>query len=184
MPHVLVDVKFLEGLLARDEVLAQRVRALGCPHCGGRLHQAHYPRKVRGIAAEAEALFEVRFSYCCERCRRRQTPSSVRFLGRRVYAAIAVLVAGMLMVSASLQAVARQIGAACRTLGRWRRWWQSELLTTDFWKAEAGGLREPPVAERMPVSLVAQFRTDEATELWPKVLKWLRPLSGVGRGFR
>jgi hypothetical protein len=29
MPDVLADVKFLEGLLARDEVLAQRVRQAG-----------------------------------------------------------------------------------------------------------------------------------------------------------
>src|SRR3989304_4273818 len=61
--------------------------AAGWRRCGGRLHRAHYPRKPRGGPAELEPGQERRLSFCCARegCRRRTTPPSLRFLGRRVY---------------------------------------------------------------------------------------------------
>ena len=49
----------------------------------GPLHQAHYERKPR----DAPLIWmeeKSRFSFCCGHCRRRCTPASVRFLGRRV----------------------------------------------------------------------------------------------------
>src|SRR5690606_40488518 len=93
-----VDVQFLQCLEALDEAVAERVRVGRCRHCGGRLDRADYPRKPRGgsLAPGAEA-WSKRLSLCCaqEGCRRRATPPSVRFLGRRVYAEVVVVLASV-----------------------------------------------------------------------------------------
>ena len=87
------SAKFFQRLLEEDEVAVDRQRARGCPSCRGRLDRADYPRKPRGLPAQWESLFNRRFSVCCcrEGCRRRLTPPSVRFLGRRVYVGAVVL---------------------------------------------------------------------------------------------
>lgn len=173
---LLTDVKFLRDLFGEDWRIAAQVRREGCPHCQGLLHQAHYPRKVRGIAEEASEYFERRFSFCCARCRRRQTPPSLRFQSRAVYAALAVLVAGVLAVQASVAEAMRQVGARRRTVGRWRRWFRQELPGSDWWKRHSGQFREPPDAQRMPLSLLEQIAGATESE---RVARALRLLSGA-----
>ena len=71
------------ALLKRiDEAEAAACREVGCPACDGALHSATYPRKPHGLAAELRSDAR-RFSFCCNRCRGRVTPPSVRFFGRR-----------------------------------------------------------------------------------------------------
>ena len=72
-------------LLSVDQDLAERTRQQPCP-CGGRLHRANYPRKPRGCDQDLPQDYDSRFSFCCDRdgCRKRITPPSVRFLGRKV----------------------------------------------------------------------------------------------------
>jgi len=50
-----------------------------CPPC--------YPRKPRGIPFVPEESYEYRLRFCCaeDGCRRRITPPSVRFFGRKVF---------------------------------------------------------------------------------------------------
>lgn len=175
-PRLLGDVKFFEKLFAEDQREAERVREAGCPHCGGRLHQAHYPRKVRGVGEEASGLFERRLSLCCGRCRRRQTPASLRFLGPRVYAGVAVLVAAVLALQRSLAEAIRSVNAAQRTVRRWRRWFR-ELPRTSFWQRSAGLLRRQPAAERLPLSLLEEFEADSDAERVLLGLRFLAPLS-------
>jgi hypothetical protein len=90
--------------------------AYGCVVCGGALHRGNFSRKTRGFGPgiDAECLAgepgpDLRLSFCCERegCRTRHTPASMRFLGRRVYAAIVVVLAMVLC-----QAGARAPGPA------------------------------------------------------------------------
>ena len=79
------------------EDLAETTRKQGCP-CGGRLHSANYPRKPRGTPRHLPEAYRLRLSFCCDRdgCRKRVTPPSVRFLGRKVYlAAIVILISAM-----------------------------------------------------------------------------------------
>jgi hypothetical protein len=87
---LLQDIKFFKLLLHIDHELAAQTRAVGCP-CGGILHQANYPRKPRGCPNELRSVYASRFSFSCNRCRKRATSQSVRFLGRRVYLALAVV---------------------------------------------------------------------------------------------
>ena len=75
MWHALLrDSKFFDLLYTLDQDLADQTRSQGCP-CGGRLDQAHYPRKPRGGPANLSPDRERRFSFCCARdgCRSRAT---------------------------------------------------------------------------------------------------------------
>ena len=91
MCHALLhDPKFLALLLRIDHDLAASTRADGC-RCGGVLHRADYPRKPRGCPIEVRDDHCSRLSFCCSVCRRRATSRSVRFLARRVYFALAVV---------------------------------------------------------------------------------------------
>ena len=75
---------FWSFLFAIDQDLAETTRKKACP-CGGRLHCANYPRKPRGTPVQLPEPQRLRLSFCCDRdgCRKRVTPPSVRFLGRK-----------------------------------------------------------------------------------------------------
>jgi hypothetical protein len=76
---------FFALLLRFDEDLALQARAVGCA-CGGALPSARYARKPRGGPEGLGPEHAMRLSFCCsvEGCRRRVTPPSLRFLGRKV----------------------------------------------------------------------------------------------------
>ena len=107
-----------------DRDLAAAIRVQGCVHCGvGKLHSAVIRRKPRGLPEGAS--WDTRFSFCCDQegCRRRATPPSVRFLGRKVYAGfVIVLLAAMRhgLSSARVRTLREVTGASRRTLERWR----------------------------------------------------------------
>lgn len=88
--------KLCELLLEIDRDLAAAERGKGCV-CGGALHTANFPRKPRGVPGWLGREHVLRFSLCCaqEGCRKRVTAVSTRFLGRRVYVAVVVLLAGL-----------------------------------------------------------------------------------------
>ena len=84
---LLADVRFHQLLLNFDHDMADAARSQGCA-CGGVLHSARYRRKPRGLPAGLDKkVYCWRFSFCCavDGCRHRDTPPSLRFLGRRVY---------------------------------------------------------------------------------------------------
>ena len=58
-----------------DAAEAELYRSAGCPHCGGELHSASYPRKPHGLAPELRNDAR-RFGFCCARCRCRVIPPS------------------------------------------------------------------------------------------------------------
>ena len=88
---LLQSPRFFQLLLQIDTDLATQMHATPCA-CGGVLHRANYPRKPKACPEEVLADFRSRWSFCCNLCRKRSTPMSVRFLGRRVYVALAVVV--------------------------------------------------------------------------------------------
>jgi hypothetical protein len=145
-----------------DIEMAAEAQAEGCA-CGGVLHSARYPRKPRGgPPAGLRAEYSTRESLCCavEGCRRRVTPPSLRFLGRRVYlGAVVVLVSAMTGgVTEKRAAKMRDFaGVSIRTLQRWRTWWLATIPRTVFWKG-ARGRFAPPVEETgLPGSLLERF---------------------------
>jgi hypothetical protein len=90
----LLDAKFHAFLLRIDEDLAAETRARGCRRCGCRLHRDRYPRKPRGGPRNLSEAYRHRLSFTCSICDKRHKPASVRFLGRRVYLAVTVVLAG------------------------------------------------------------------------------------------
>jgi hypothetical protein len=160
---LLGDARLFLLLLKIDLEIAARIRAEGCRRCGGVLHSARYPRKPRGARVDLGEAYDRRESFCCSDpdCRRRTTPSSVRFLGRTVYLGVVKLVLCALAVDASAEEVARLrelIGADVRTVRRWRQWWQRVLPSGPFWRSVAGRFDRPVDGDRMPLSLLERFR--------------------------
>jgi hypothetical protein len=96
--ELLADARFHNLLLALDRDLAAAARAKGCVRCGGVLHSARFRRKPRGSPAGVDEGYDQRLSFCCatDPCRKRTTPASFRFLGRKVFlGAMVVLVSAL-----------------------------------------------------------------------------------------
>ncbi len=183
MWHALLrDSSFVETLLRFDQDLAEQARAAGCRRCGGALHRAHYSRKPRGIPGEIGAQHELRLSFCCARegCRRRTTPPSLRFLGRRVYFSAVFVLVSALVHGLSPRRVAQlreQVGLDRHTLARWRRWWQQAFAPSPFWKAARGRFVPAVELPKLPASLLERFVGADASERLRAALAFLTPLS-------
>lgn len=178
----LVDARVWVLLLEADRQLAEEARAGGCG-CGGRLHSARYRRKPRGgVPVELREAYGQRESLCCARCRKRVTPPSVRFLGRRVYlAAVVVLVSAMTggVTRRRAHAAETLVGVSVRTLQRWRAWWLKTFPRTCFWKGAGARLVPPVDASRLPAALLERFRAagEWAGESLVRCLEFLTPIT-------
>ena len=180
MCHALLyDQKFLALLLRIDHDLAARRRADGC-QCGGALHRADYPRKPRGCPVDVRDDHSSRLSFCCAVCRRRATSMSVRFLARRVYFALAVVL--MSARPAGPTSAAARLGTALgvdrRTLARWRDWWREQFPQTPMWRATCAQFMPPVPEAQLPGELITRF-TGLLPEALVHLLVWLSPVTVV-----
>jgi hypothetical protein len=130
-----------------DQELAETTRQKGCPYCGGKLHLADYPRSPFGLPPQLRDSFEYRLSFCCSQCRKRTTPPSVRFFGRRWFPAPILVFISALRHGVNqyrCEQVKRHFGIVVSesTWRRWRRWWSKSFVTTSFWRQAKGRL--PP----------------------------------------
>jgi hypothetical protein len=172
--------EFFEGLQRVDARIAEQVRKAGCPRCEGPLHRADYPRKPRGGAAAALGEDQTtRFSFCCgaEGCRKRATPPSLRFLGRRVYVEACVIVAaviGAALAKASAKEVRAATGVPWRTVGRWDSWWRRGFVRTSVFAEIAA--RFVGLSRELPGSILEQMRTPVVERL-DLMARWLAPIT-------
>ena len=180
--RLLRETSFFELLLRFDEDLAREVREAGCA-CGGVLHSARYPRKPRGGPESLGKEHSMRASFCCAQdgCRRRATPPSLRFLGRKVFFAVLVLLLPILRDGPSperLRRLEQRFGVSRRTLYRWREWWREVVPQSRWWQAERGYWATPVDPEQLPGSLLAVFSgIESAPDRVIAVLKRLAWLS-------
>jgi hypothetical protein len=157
--------EFFARLEKLDEMIAAGVAAGRCRHCEGPLHQGNYRRKPRGgsIATAGEA-FTRRHSLCCGRrgCRKRALPPSLRFLGRRVYLEVVVVLASvMAQVLATARGAAAASGVPWRTLRRWGCWWREVFPSLPWWaELRARFVPPPPDEGQLPRSLVTRLGGD------------------------
>lgn len=153
-----------------DGRIAAEVAAGRCRHCDGPLHQGNYQRKPRGgLIAPAGEAFSRRHSLCCGRrgCRKRALPPSLRFLGRRVYLEVVVVLASVLaQAMATIGAAIAASGVPWRTLRRWGTWWREGFPRLRTWAELRARLVPPPPDEAlMPQSLLARLGAElERTE--------------------
>ena len=175
------DAKLFASLAEIDGILAARVKGAGCGDCGGPLDRADYARKPRGDLGEAANEYTRRTSFCCRRegCRHRATPPSLRFLGRRVYVAVMVVVASVVGRDVELigRGTPRRVeGVPVRTVRRWLDWWSIGFALSAFWK-EAKGLFATPVDEgALPGSLLGRLGEPNATTL-TRMLGLIAPIT-------
>ena len=174
------EAKFLAGLGEIDAAYARQVREAGCEYCGGPLDRADYPRKPRGELGEAAGAYERRCSFCCRQdgCRKRATPPSLRFLGRKVYVAVWVVVAsvaGQATKRTGRGRPRRVHGVPTRTVLRWLDWWQTVFGLGAFWSEAMGYFATPVEVTGLPTTLLARFgRGPAALE---KTLRFTSPIT-------
>lgn len=183
---LLRDSSFFRLLLRFDEDLAAQARAARCA-CGGVLHSARYQRKPRGGPEGLGREYGVRFSFCCatEGCRRRLTPPSLRFLGRKVFFGALVLLVPVLREGPTperLERLREVFAVSRRTLLRWRCFWRETFAQSRFWLVAQGRFATPVRIEGLPGSLLEAFAgiVDSAEQVLT-ALRFLAPITtGAG----
>ena len=183
MCHALLqDPKFLTLLLRIDHEFAAQCRADGC-RCGGNLHSADYPRKPRGVPAKLRLDHSRRLSLCCAVCRTRSTPLSVRFLGRRVYLALAVVLVSASRTGSTATGVrlGAELGVARQTMQRWQAWWTEQFPLTPLWRATCTRFMPPADVLGFPGTLLERFAGSPANRLM-HLLVFLSPVTLRGGG--
>lgn len=166
-------------LLHAEPIFHQRLRYLDyelvleikkskcCPKCKGQLDTRNFPRKVRGVP-DGEA-YATRYSLCCRRegCRAGLTPPSLRFLGRKGYAAIIIILALDFHKSLGLNDL-----IARRTLARWRDFWRNELSEESIF------MRQVRASGRLPVGTSPGYTPKGILHAlgFPKEEAWIQAL--------
>jgi hypothetical protein len=179
---LLTDLRFHQLLLGFDQDLARSARAQGCPYCRGVLHSARYWRKPRGLPVGLGEEYRQRFSFCCavQECRRRKTPTSLRFLGPKVYGATIIVLVSVLRggaKAAPMRRLQELVGVSRRTVTRWLRWWRETFVSTAVWQVIRATLHEPAATDALPAALLERFAGDAESRLL-LLLRSLGPLTG------
>ena len=140
-----------------------------------------FPRKPWGGPAGLSPSYWSRYSFTCRDCRKRRTPPSVRFFGRRWYVApVFVLISAMRdgLTAKRLEELRSWLGTcpSRRTLGRWRVWWRDIFAPSAFWNVAKARFRGSVDAASAPAALLERFVGD-AQEKLVACLKLLSPIT-------
>jgi len=184
LSHGLIgDGRFHRLLLRADEEIAQQARQGGCEVCGGPLHSGNYARKPRGrppgLGLGAE--HDLRLSLCCGRkgCRKRLLPMSMRFLARKVYLGVVVVLVSALQHGVTAERARKlqaAVGVSARTVERWRQWWLSNFRESRFWKVARASFSPSLDEATLPRSLVDGFGGEEGGPM-ERLLRFLLPIT-------
>jgi hypothetical protein len=107
----------------------------------------------------------------------------VRFLGRKVYFGVIVLLASVIYQGGTASQRYRledRLGVSERTLVRWRRWWFEDFAQSRFWTAVRGRFATPVESDQLPAALLERFEGDERARA-VATLRLLVPIAG-GKG--
>ena len=165
-----------------DNDLACETKKKGCPYCGGVLHSARYPRKPKGLSVPLNSDESARFSFCCstDGCRRRVTPPSVRFLGRKHYLGTVVVLLSAMIQGPNQQRIRelqKIIGINQKTLLRWQTWSRETFLESRFWTYNTGLFMPPLDSTRVCHDLIERFSAQHEIVNFVRLLRFLSPLS-------
>jgi hypothetical protein len=184
MCHAFIsDTRFYEFLTQIDQDIAAQVQEENCPHClEGSLHIANYPRKPRGFREHLDVAYQTRLSFCCSRegCRRRCTPPSVRFLGRKVYLGVVVILVTAMVHGLSphrRKALIEQLDLWPQAIARWRQWWRVIFPTSRCWQSERGLFIPPIESDELPGALLGRLAGECLRQRLERLLSLLMPLT-------
>lgn len=176
------DARFYRLLFEIDRDIAVEVKSRGCPHCGGVLHLACYVRKPRGIRCVLGETYQSRLSFCCSSdcCRRRTTPPSVRFLGRKVYLGVIVILVCALghgLSGKRRKQLIEQLDIWPQTIARWRRWWREAFAASQTWQTLRGRLCDALDSFELPDSLLGRLRGADLRQRLVFLLRLIAPVT-------
>lgn len=185
MNPIITDPRLYNTLLKIDKELADEARGKGCPRCGGTLHSAKYPRKIKRSCFPIDGKNIIRFSFCCntDGCRRRVTPRSVRFMGRRRYLSVVVVLHSALchgLTQRRIEEVSKLVGVSLRTLSHWQTWWRETLPRTQFWQHAKAFLMSAWVPINLCRDLVEIFSAQNEQSGIVNLLQFISPMSCYG----
>ena len=187
MEKILRDRRIYDWMEKVDIDSLRRLQEEACLFCvKGKLHRADYKRLPRGAPAEVLKGWEKRFSLCCDQegCRKRHTPPSVRFLGRKVYIGVVVVLVSAMMYGANPRRLAKlreAMGIDVRTLEHWRRYWMAVFVEEPFWRAQRARFMPALEEETMPYCLVEAFGAQRLEGLI-RLMKFLSPITTSWKG--
>ncbi len=177
---LLTDARFHNSLFDLDRLIAEQFRHSQCPLCFGNLNQSNFPRKPRGVPEETDPDYHIRFSLCCstDGCRKRFTPPSMRFLSRKVYSSVVIIILFLLKPETDesrIETINTLLGStlSVETLRRWRQFWTKDVPQTHTWKRLAFSSAH---AQNLPVSLLTLFE-QTARQALIMGLKLILPLT-------
>jgi Homeodomain-like domain len=181
-PTLVRDARFYVFQLKADRTLLAAAREGVCVVCGGALHSSDYPRKPRGGPAGLAEDADLRYSLCCadRECRKRHTPPSLRFLGRKVYWSTVVVVVSAMRHGTSparMRKLQELFGVSRRTVERWRDWWREAFAKSPFWRIASAAFMPPVLTEFLPAALLERFSGDDEARL-VGLLRLLGPITG------
>jgi hypothetical protein len=133
MLEILEHSSFFQILQSFDQDMSDALKAKGCGHCSGKLDISHYQRKPRGLEwADLTDVSCARYSLCCreESCRKRSTPQSLRFAGRKVYCSVFIVLFTLLQERGDLHAqqhLRKKFGLSLTTARDWVQLFKSRL---------------------------------------------------------
>ena len=181
MEKLAKDGRLFKLLEKADAEMAEVAEAEGCAHCGEpKLHHGDYPRKPRG-----GPQWDKRRSFCCAKkdCRKRKTPPSVRFLGRKVYAGLVIVLVSAMqhgLKPKRVEALREALGIDKRTLERWRDWWLENFTGSPFWKTARARFLPRLDEPLLPLSLVEAFNAKQRAGM-ARLLEFLAPITVPAR---
>jgi hypothetical protein len=103
---------------------------------------------------------------------------SVRFLGRRVYLGLAVVLmsAGRNQATSEVTQLSEALNVPALTIQRWRQWWVEQFSITPLWQARCARFMPPIDLLQLPASLIECF-LGSAEDQMQRLLIFLSPLT-------
>jgi len=111
------------------------------------------------------------------------TPPSLRFLGRKVFFGVLVLLMPVLRHGPTperLNRLCATYAVSVRTVRRWCCFWRETFVASRVWQAARGRFAVPVRAESMPGALLGAFC--EISDSASRVVAVLRLVSPIGGG--
>lgn len=104
---------------------------------------------------------------------------SVRFLARKVYLGVVVVLVAALqhgVTAKRARELEQAVGVSARTVERWHQWWVTDFRESRFWQAMRARFRTPLDEATLPRSLVEGFG-GEGREPMERLMRFLSPIT-------